>query len=337
MATSMQTRVYTHVGQDYSDEHDSSDDEDSYDSDAELQNAFAKGLLKPGLNVVAQGPKKYVNNVEGIKEALAELQQNLPWIERMDIVCDGVKKTATDVEEEESIAKKMPTVVDDVHDDFKREMTFYRQGQSAVLEAVPRLQALGLSTKRPEDYFAEMAKTDEHMRKVRKKLIGKQLAIDRSQKAKKLRELKKFGKKVQHEVLLKRQRDKKELMESVKKFRRGKKDALDILEDLDRKPGSNQTKKRGVPDERSVKKTGKGQKGQKRQYRDNKFGEGGRKRGMKRNSKESSYDESKGNSSRRIRDQGPNIYKPGKKYQADRKKQSKRFGKAKRQQMKSKR
>ena len=36
MATSMQTRVYTHVGQDYSDEHDSSDDEDSYDSDAEV-------------------------------------------------------------------------------------------------------------------------------------------------------------------------------------------------------------------------------------------------------------------------------------------------------------
>jgi len=42
----------------------------------------------------------------------------------------------------------------------------YRQAQTAVLLGLPRLQAQGLPTKRPEDYFAQMVKSDEHMKKV---------------------------------------------------------------------------------------------------------------------------------------------------------------------------
>ena len=43
----------------------------------------------------------------------------------------------------------------------------YRQAQLAVQEALPRLQKLGVLTQRPEDYFAEMVKTDEHMQRVK--------------------------------------------------------------------------------------------------------------------------------------------------------------------------
>lgn len=42
----------------------------------------------------------------------------------------------------------------------------YRQAQATVLEALPLLNRLGVATKRPDDYFAEMAKTDQHMQKV---------------------------------------------------------------------------------------------------------------------------------------------------------------------------
>lgn len=52
-------------------------------------------------------------------------------------------------------------------DDFKREMLFHRQAQAALLEGVARLTALGIATQRPEDYFAEMAKSDTHMHKVK--------------------------------------------------------------------------------------------------------------------------------------------------------------------------
>ena len=57
--------------------------------------------------------------------------------------------------------------VDSVHNDFKRELTFYRQAQATVLEVIPRLKSMGIPTKRPDDYFAQMAKTDDHMNKVK--------------------------------------------------------------------------------------------------------------------------------------------------------------------------
>lgn len=137
----------------------------------------------------------------------------------------------------------------------------YRQAQATVLEALPLLNKHGIATKRPDDYFAEMAKSDQHMQKVscfiitrvlspprwlskttnskllilelqqlvvvigtqhscsffpwdlnptigtiktvfsssvqiRKKLISKQMILEKSEKAKKLREQRKFGKKV---------------------------------------------------------------------------------------------------------------------------------------------
>ena len=52
-----------------------------------------------------------------------------------------------------------------MHNDFKREMGFYRQAQAAVLEGLARLKSMNVPTKRPDDYFAQMAKTDEHMQK----------------------------------------------------------------------------------------------------------------------------------------------------------------------------
>ena len=45
----------------------------------------------------------------------------------------------------------------------------YRQAQAAVLAVLPRLHQLKVPTKRPTDYFAEMAKTDQQMQKVRNK------------------------------------------------------------------------------------------------------------------------------------------------------------------------
>lgn len=34
-------------------------------------------------------------------------------------------------------------------------------------EALPKLSKLGIPTKRPDDYFAEMVKTDDHMQRVK--------------------------------------------------------------------------------------------------------------------------------------------------------------------------
>jgi hypothetical protein len=57
----------------------------------QLQEAFAAGLLKPGLNrVYSKEDKKYENDVQTMKQKLAELVAEIgakaPWIERLDLV-----------------------------------------------------------------------------------------------------------------------------------------------------------------------------------------------------------------------------------------------------------
>merc|ERR1712034_232846 len=154
----------------------------------------------------------------------------------------------------------MGTLEEDVvHNDFKREMMFYRQAQAAVLEAIPRLHSMNIRTKRPEDYFAQMAKTDEHMNKIRTKLLSKEQGQERAEKMSKLRELKKYGKKVQVEVQQKRLKEKKDMMDEMKKIRKGKGES-------------------------------KGAVAGKRNAKDKKFGFGGKKRHLKKNDKNSADD-----------------------------------------------
>lgn len=42
----------------------------------------------------------------------------------------------------------------------------YRQAQVSAKKALSKLRDLGIPTQRPEDYFAEMVKSDVHMQKV---------------------------------------------------------------------------------------------------------------------------------------------------------------------------
>lgn len=42
----------------------------------------------------------------------------------------------------------------------------YKQAQAALAKALPKLKEMKIPTKRPEDYFAEMVKTDDHMQRV---------------------------------------------------------------------------------------------------------------------------------------------------------------------------
>jgi len=264
----------------------SSDEEDSeqMDSDEELQEAFAAGLLKPGLNrAVSQDKeaKTLTNNIDGLNQKLTELQAPVKafnWIERLDHVVVKSAPLAPELALKESeLSKKGGS---DVHNDFQREMMFYRQAQATVMEVLPRLQSMGIPTKRPTDYYAQMAKSDDHMQKIREKLVSKQVADERLEKVKKLREMKKFGKKVQIEVQQKRQKEKKDMLDQVKKFRKGQTDTIDFLDGEDGFGGDQKQKGGG----------GKGSVAEKRKFKDKKFGFGGKKKGLKANTKDSVND-----------------------------------------------
>ncbi|XP_069843576.1 probable rRNA-processing protein EBP2 [Dipodomys merriami] len=300
-----------------------SDSEDSVVTDRELQDAFSRGLLKPGLNVVLEGPKKAVNNVNGLKQCLDEFKRDLDWVERLDVTLGPVPEISEPQPTPQQNKDQKKAV--NPEDDFQREMSFYRQAQAAVLAVLPRLHQLHIPTKRPTDYFAEMAKTDQHMQKIRQKLQAKQAAMEKSEKAKQLRALRKYGKKVQTQVLQKRQQEKSHMMNAIKKYQKGFSDKLDFLEG-DEKPVAQATK--------ATKAAKAGAKGQnmkkgpsaKRRYKNQKFGFGGKKKGTKWNTRESYDDVS---SFRAKVAHGKGLKRPGKKGA------NKRPGKRTREKMKS--
>ncbi|XP_076307342.1 putative rRNA-processing protein EBP2 isoform X1 [Tachypleus tridentatus] len=292
------------------------------DSDSELQEAFSRGELKPGLHALVPHIKRdHINNVAGLKQKLEEFKLNVNWIERLDMSNDPAPAHPEFTTQSVDLKTKNTKVLegkqeDIVHSDFEREISFYRQGQAAVLSGIPFLRKLGIPTKRPEDYFAEMAKSDTHMQKVREKLLSKEVALERSEKARKLRELRKFGKKIQNEVLQERQKQKKQMLESVKKYRKGQTKNLDFLD--------------GTPIQSKKSSQEKGQKRnkmaqQRKKYKDTRYGYGGQKKRSKYNTAQSSAAMSGFHSKK-------SSLPPGKKSKV----KNKRPGKSRRQNMKSK-
>jgi len=168
---------------------------------------------------------------------------------------------------------------DPVLNDFRREMLFHRQAQAAVVEGIKRLHELGIKTKRPDDYFAEMTKSDEHMQKVRSNLMAKQEGQAKSERIKQIREQRKMGKLVQRQAKVQRHEEKREMLDKLKKFRKGNLQSLDFLDD-----------NKGGQSKRDNGRDGKKASKEKRNARDSRFGFGGKKRGMKRNTKQSSME-----------------------------------------------
>lgn len=179
-----------------------------------------------------------------MKRKINEIKLKLPWIETLDCInkqAPLAPELAAQMHEQEArranqlknnakLPQFSPTE-DPVLNDFKREMMFHRQAQSAVLEAIPRLKQMGIATKRPDDYFAEMAKTDDHMQKVRQALMKRQVETQQKERVRQLRIQRKEGKAIQTQVRVERQKEKKEILDQVKKARKGMSDNLDFLED----------------------------------------------------------------------------------------------------------
>lgn len=225
-----------------------------------------------------------------MKQKLSEIKLNLPWVERLDMVnapAPLAPELALQMQEQEVRRakqlqgnKKLPqfeTSQDPVLNDFRRETMFHRQAQGAVMDGIARLKKLGIPTFRPDDYFAEMAKSDEHMQKVRVNLMKKQAMAQRSDKVRQMRQQKKVAKQMQVEATLKKHAEKRKMLEEVKKYRKGIRQDLDFLEDK-KKPQNKQPNKMNPKAQMKAK------------IKANKYGFGGKKRRSKWNTSSSSAD-----------------------------------------------
>lgn len=181
----------------YEAEEDSSerDDEESSDDD-DVEEAEDVLQQKPRANAV-------YNSV-----ALHEKLEEIGWPDGLD----WLQTLCIDYQVED--------VEVDVNDDLAREMAFYTQALEGTREAFTKLLHSGKPFLRPPDYYAEMVKSDAHMLKVKDALLSQQKQMEEAEERRKAREAKRFSKEVQAQKLKQRAQDKKQNIESVKKWRK---------------------------------------------------------------------------------------------------------------------
>ncbi|KAJ1964701.1 RRNA processing protein [Dimargaris xerosporica] len=179
-------------------------------------------------------------------------------------------------------------------DDLKRELAFYTQALDAVSEGKVQVKKAGVVFTRPDDYFAEMVKSDDHMQRIRRELMKESLAIKASEDAKRQRELKKIGKKVQVEKIRERQQQKTKALEQINQLKRKRQNmptaddddgsgAYDDLFDVDVDDNADDT-----PIKQSMKgKRADSKSKLSRTQRNKKYGFGGPKRNSRSNTFES--------------------------------------------------
>jgi rRNA-processing protein EBP2 len=112
------------------------------------------------------------------------------------------------------------TVIPDPNDDLTRELEFYRIARTAATDARVLLKKEGVPFTRPNDYFAEMAKSDEQMGKVKRKMHEEAAGKKAAAEARALRDAKKFGKAVQVAKVQERAKEKREMLEKIGTLKR---------------------------------------------------------------------------------------------------------------------
>ncbi|GAB5358117.1 hypothetical protein AAMO2058_000431200 [Amorphochlora amoebiformis] len=223
--------------------------------------------------------KKSVLDVMGLESKLKEiaLPANFHWVESL------------------SITTPAPYEPEDIHDDLKREAEFFTLSLQAANIALKNLKQMNIPFERPEDFYAEMVKTDSHMAKVKTKLLTERKKMDATEKRKKEKQAKKFAKQVHAKRLEEKARAKKKALESVKTLSQGDEKARMQISWLNGGEVAVEEEDGGVEKKpakgrRKKEEDGKPKFNKKRAAANAKYGFGGKKRRKKANDFNSAAD-----------------------------------------------
>lgn len=184
--------------EDDEDDEDAEDEEDIPLSDIESLASEDRGDMIPHQRLT-------INNTTALTAALKRISlpySKLAFSEHMSVVSDE------------------PVDIPDVEDDLNRELAFYKQSLAAVKDARSKLKKEGVPFSRPADYFAEMVKSEEHMGKVKQKLVDAAAGKKAAAEARRQRDLKKFGKQVQVAKLQERAKEKRDTLDKINILKR---------------------------------------------------------------------------------------------------------------------
>jgi len=169
------------------------------ESDSEI--SYSEGNYSLSLND-GNSEKVWINKKEQIEDRLRQISKKSSWLDTLH------------VEFPSNLAYEDP-----VENDFEREKAFYDQARASAVKAIDMFTK-GFPIFRPSDYFAEMAKSDEHMEKVRRKLISIQKSKERRKNSRRLRDEKKFSGKVKKLADERKRKEKGKFLNELKTNRK---------------------------------------------------------------------------------------------------------------------
>lgn len=181
------------------------DDDDEEEEEDDIPLSDIESLASEDKGDIIPHQRLTINNTAALTAALNRI--SLPY-------------SKLTFSEHQSITSDLPTEIPDVDDDLNRELAFYKQALDAVKDARQKLKQEGVAFSRPADYFAEMVKSDEHMGKIKQKLIDEAAGKKAAAEARRQRDLKKFGKQVQVAKLQERAKEKRDTLEKINLLKR---------------------------------------------------------------------------------------------------------------------
>lgn len=223
--------------EEFSSDDDDDDDENSDDDDSE-HNDTANGLIpQPDSQPEASASEAEEDSDLALSDLSEEDREDIIPHQRMtinngpallasrkriSIVSDKPKHPFHYHNSLISTDQPADTLIPDAMDDETRELMFYKIARDATVTARSLLKKEKIPFSRPTDYFAEMVKTDDHMDKVKKKLYDEAASKKAAEEARRLRDAKKFGKKVQIAKEQERAKEKKDTLNKIKELKRSK-------------------------------------------------------------------------------------------------------------------
>jgi len=248
------------------DNNDSDSDEEEEDEDKEGTKVEKKYKKLQDNN--------YINSkaLSVVAAELTSIQSKLPWAETFVIVPPTPLPFGENGDPESNPL--------DIHDDLKREVAFYNTALEAVNLARPKCQEFGIPFSRPEDFFVEMVKTDDHMANVKDRLIFENKKIEAVASRKSSKEQKLRAKESNSNRLAEKAKRKKDHFQEVEEWANSaaKQRGGALRDDMDDHFLNNRNSGGGP--------------GKKRQIADKKFGFGGKKGRFKQNDRKSMNDTS---------------------------------------------
>ena len=102
-----------------------------------------------------------------------------------------------------------------INNEIKREVAFYNSARENVQKGMEILVQAKVPIERPDDFFAEMLKTDDQMKKVKQRIMKQQHKIQTFEDKKQKEENRKFHKAIKDFTQKKRHEEKKDNIKAI--------------------------------------------------------------------------------------------------------------------------